>query len=93
MFGRASGIVGSLQALETIKLIIGKGESLAGRLVLFDALTLKFRELKLRKNAHCPMWERTGRFMSSSITTNFAEYAAKRNRKAIYTCRKSARAN
>ena len=49
------GIIGSLQALETIKLIIGRGESLAGRLVLFDALALKFRELKLHKNSHCPM--------------------------------------
>ena len=55
VLGVLPGIVGSLQALETIKLIIGKGEPLAGRLVLFDALMLKFRELKLRKNAHCPM--------------------------------------
>jgi len=49
------GIVGSLQALETIKLILERGDSLAGRLVLFDALALKFRELRLRKNLHCPM--------------------------------------
>jgi molybdopterin/thiamine biosynthesis adenylyltransferase/rhodanese-related sulfurtransferase len=55
VLGVLPGIVGSLQALETIKLIIGRGESLAGRLVLFDALSLKFRELKLRKNSHCPM--------------------------------------
>ncbi len=55
VLGVLPGIVGSLQALETIKLIIGRGDSLAGRLVLFDALSLKFRELKLRKNAHCPM--------------------------------------
>jgi rhodanese-related sulfurtransferase len=49
------GIIGSLQAMETIKLLIGRGESLVGRLLLFDALALKFRELKLRKNPHCPM--------------------------------------
>ncbi|MGB7434332.1 MAG: molybdopterin-synthase adenylyltransferase MoeB [Candidatus Acidiferrum sp.] len=55
VLGVLPGIIGSLQALETIKLIIGRGESLAGRLVLFDALAMKFRELKLRKSAHCPM--------------------------------------
>jgi adenylyltransferase/sulfurtransferase len=55
VLGVLPGIIGSLQALETIKLIIGRGESLSGRLVLFEALSLKFRELKLRKNAHCPM--------------------------------------
>jgi adenylyltransferase/sulfurtransferase len=55
VLGVLPGIVGSLQAMETIKLILGRGESLAGRLLLFDALALKFRELKLRKNANCPM--------------------------------------
>ena len=55
VLGVLPGIVGSLQALEAIKLILGRGDSLAGRLVLFDALALKFRELKLRKNSHCPM--------------------------------------
>ncbi|HTP68936.1 MAG TPA: molybdopterin-synthase adenylyltransferase MoeB [Dongiaceae bacterium] len=55
VLGVLPGIVGSLQALEAIKLIIGRGESLEGRLVLFDALAMKFRELKLRKNPHCPM--------------------------------------
>jgi sulfur-carrier protein adenylyltransferase/sulfurtransferase len=55
VLGVLPGIIGSLQALETIKLIIGRGESLAGRLVLFDALTFKFRELRLKKNSHCPM--------------------------------------
>jgi sulfur-carrier protein adenylyltransferase/sulfurtransferase len=55
VLGVLPGIVGSLQALETIKLIIGRGESLAGRLVLFDALALRFRELHLRKNSHCPL--------------------------------------
>jgi len=55
VLGVLPGIVGSLQALETIKLIIGRGESLSGRLVLFDALALRFRELHLRKNAHCPV--------------------------------------
>jgi len=55
VLGVLPGIVGSLQALETIKLIIGRGDSLRGRLLLFDALAMKFRELKLRKNNQCPM--------------------------------------
>ena len=55
VLGVLPGIVGSLQALETIKLLLGRGESLVGRLLLFDALALKFRELKLRKNSNCPM--------------------------------------
>ena len=55
VLGVLPGIIGSLQAMETIKLILGRGDSLEGRLVLFDALAMKFRELKLRKNANCPM--------------------------------------
>ncbi len=55
VLGVLPGIIGSLQALETIKLILGRGDSLVGRLLLFDALTMKFRELKLRKNSSCPM--------------------------------------
>ncbi len=55
VLGVLPGIIGSIQALETIKLIIGKGRPLVGRLILFDALSLKFRELKLRKNPDCPI--------------------------------------
>jgi adenylyltransferase/sulfurtransferase len=54
VLGVLPGIVGCIQALETIKLIIGKGEPLVGRLLLFDALRMRFRELKLRKNPECP---------------------------------------
>jgi molybdopterin/thiamine biosynthesis adenylyltransferase/rhodanese-related sulfurtransferase len=54
VLGVLPGIIGSIQALETIKLIIGRGQTLIGRLLLFDALNLKFRELKLRKNPECP---------------------------------------
>jgi sulfur-carrier protein adenylyltransferase/sulfurtransferase len=49
------GLVGVIQATETIKLILGQGESLVGRLLLVDALGMKFRELKLRKNPDCPV--------------------------------------
>jgi len=41
--------------METIKLILGTGEPLVGRLLLFDALAMRFRELKLRKNPACPL--------------------------------------
>lgn len=53
VFGVLPGLVGTIQATEIIKLIIGKGESLASRLMLIDALDMEFRELKLRKNPEC----------------------------------------
>ena len=55
VLGVLPGIVGSIQAMETIKLIIGNGRNLTGRLLLFDALEMGFREFKLRKNPDCPM--------------------------------------
>jgi adenylyltransferase/sulfurtransferase len=55
VLGVLPGIVGTIQANETVKLVIGKGEPLVGRLLLLDALTMKFRELKLRKNPDCPV--------------------------------------
>jgi sulfur-carrier protein adenylyltransferase/sulfurtransferase len=54
VLGILPGLVGVIQATETIKLILGVGDSLAGRLLLVDALGMKFRELKLRKNPDCP---------------------------------------
>jgi len=55
VLGILPGLVGVIQATETIKLILGQGDSLAGRLLLVDALGMKFRELKLRKNPECPV--------------------------------------
>jgi len=55
VLGVLPGIMGCIQAMETIKLILGRGEPLIGRLLLFDALSMKFRELKLRKNPDCPI--------------------------------------
>jgi len=49
-----TGIIGSVQALEAMKLIMGIGESLAGRLLLLDGLTMEWQSMKLRKNVHCP---------------------------------------
>jgi molybdopterin/thiamine biosynthesis adenylyltransferase/rhodanese-related sulfurtransferase len=54
VLGILPGLVGVIQATEVIKLILGKGEPLIGRLLLIDALGMKFRELKLRKNPDCP---------------------------------------
>ncbi len=55
VLGVLPGIVGSLQALEVLKLILGCGEPLIGRLVLFDALEFQFRELRIAKDPHCPV--------------------------------------
>ena len=54
VLGILPGLVGVIQATETIKLILGQGEPLIGRLLLVDALGMNFRELKLRKNPDCP---------------------------------------
>ncbi|MFY9716899.1 MAG: molybdopterin-synthase adenylyltransferase MoeB [Thermoplasmata archaeon] len=53
VLGVLPGVVGVLQATEAIKLVLGIGEPLIGRLLLYDALALRFRELKLRKNPEC----------------------------------------
>src|SRR5271163_1385562 len=54
VLGILPGLVGVIQATEAIKLILGQGDPLIGRLLLVDALGMKFRELKLRKNPECP---------------------------------------
>lgn len=55
VLGILPGIVGIVQATEAIKLILGKGEPLIGRLLLYDALEMSFRELKIRKDPSCPV--------------------------------------
>jgi len=55
VLGILPGLVGVIQATEVIKLILGKGSPLIGRLLLVDALGMRFRELKLRKNPQCPV--------------------------------------
>jgi adenylyltransferase/sulfurtransferase len=55
VLGILPGLVGVIQASEVIKLILGRGQSLAGRLLLIDALAMKFREVKLRRNPECPV--------------------------------------
>jgi sulfur-carrier protein adenylyltransferase/sulfurtransferase len=55
VLGVLPGLIGMIQATETIKRIAGIGESLAGRLLVFDALEMRFRELRLRKDPACPV--------------------------------------
>ena len=55
VLGVLPGIVGTIQATEILKLALGKGSSLVGRLLLFNALDMKFRELKLRRDPQCPV--------------------------------------
>lgn len=55
VLGILPGMIGVMQATEAIKLILGKGEPLIGRLLLYDALQMKFRELKIRKDPSCPV--------------------------------------
>jgi molybdopterin/thiamine biosynthesis adenylyltransferase/rhodanese-related sulfurtransferase/molybdopterin converting factor small subunit len=55
VLGILPGTVGLIQATETVKLILGIGEPLVGRLLLYDALAMRFRELKLRRNPECPV--------------------------------------
>jgi adenylyltransferase/sulfurtransferase len=49
------GVIGVIQATETIKLIVGKGEPLIGRLLMYDSLTMRFREVHLRRDPACPL--------------------------------------
>jgi adenylyltransferase/sulfurtransferase len=55
VLGILPGLLGVIQATEVIKLILGSGEPLIGRLLLVDALAMRFRELRLRKNPECPV--------------------------------------
>jgi adenylyltransferase/sulfurtransferase len=55
VLGILPGTIGLIQATEAVKLILGIGEPLVGRLMLYDALGMRFRELKLRKNPECPV--------------------------------------
>ena len=55
VLGALTGVVGSIQATEALKLILGIGESLSSRLLLIDALSLTFREVRLKRNRDCPL--------------------------------------
>ena len=55
MLGILPGLVGTIQATETVKLILGIGQTLAGRFLIYDAMRMRFRELTLRKDPDCPV--------------------------------------
>jgi sulfur-carrier protein adenylyltransferase/sulfurtransferase len=79
VLGVLPGIVGAIQAAETLKLILGKGEHLIGRLLLFDALAMRFRELKLRKNPECPA---CGAHPTITKLIDYAEFCGVRGEEA-----------
>jgi adenylyltransferase/sulfurtransferase len=55
VLGVLPGVIGVIQATETIKLLIGQGEPLVGRLLLYDALAMRFREIRVRRDPDCPL--------------------------------------
>jgi sulfur-carrier protein adenylyltransferase/sulfurtransferase len=55
VLGILPGLIGCIQATEAVKLILGRGEPLVGRLLLYDALAMRFQEFKVRRNPHCPL--------------------------------------
>jgi adenylyltransferase/sulfurtransferase len=79
VLGVLPGIVGAIQAAEALKLIIGKGDPLIGRLLLFDALAMRFRELKLRKNPECPV---CGAHPTVTKLIDYAEFCGIRGEEA-----------
>ncbi len=81
VLGILPGLVGVIQATEVIKLILGKGEPLIGRLLLVDALAMRFREFKLRKNPECPVCGTNPTVTASSITSSSAASSPKQSRK------------
>jgi len=82
VLGVLPGIVGTIQAAEALKLIIGKGDPLIGRLLLLDALAMKFRELKLRKNPDCPV---CGTHPTLKHLIDYAEFCGIRGEEAPST--------
>jgi adenylyltransferase/sulfurtransferase len=65
----ATGVIGAIQATEAIKVLLGLGQTLAGRLLLFDALRMEWREVKLRKDPECPVCGTVGETSSVKSET------------------------
>ena len=79
VLGILPGLVGLIQATEAIKLILGKGEPLIGRLLLVDALAMRFRELRLRKNPDCVV---CGKNPSVTKLIDYEEFCGLRGQEA-----------
>jgi molybdopterin/thiamine biosynthesis adenylyltransferase/rhodanese-related sulfurtransferase len=82
VLGVLPGIIGMLQAIETIKLIVGIGEPLVGRLLHFDALKVKFRELNLRRDPECPVCGENPTIFSP---IDYEQFCGARTKEAIPT--------
>ena len=82
VLGVLPGIIGMLQAIETIKLIVGIGEPLVGRLLHFDALKVKFRELNLRRDPECPVCGENPTIFSP---IDYEQFCGVRNEEAMPT--------
>jgi len=76
VLGVMAGIMGLLQANEVIKLVIGKGEPLVGRLLLFEALSTRFTELKVRRDPDCPICGENAPEVPESELGRFPDYEA-----------------
>jgi sulfur-carrier protein adenylyltransferase/sulfurtransferase len=76
VLGVMAGTMGTLQANEVIKLILGKGESLIGRLLLYDALGTRFTELKVRRDPDCPICGEQAEQIPASEMGKFPDYDA-----------------
>ena len=79
VLGVLPGIIGAIQAVETLKLILGKGDFLVGRLLQFDALAMRFHEFKLRKDPACPI---CGEKRSITALIDYAEFCGIRGEEA-----------
>ncbi len=60
MLGPVAGVIGAIQAVEAVKLLVGAGEPLGGRLLVFDALAMDWRSLALRRDPACPVCAQPG---------------------------------
>ena len=81
VLGILPGIIGLIQATETVKLILGIGEPLVGRLLLYDALGMRFRELKLRRESGIARFAATIPPFASSSTTSNSAVSARQHRR------------
>jgi molybdopterin/thiamine biosynthesis adenylyltransferase len=76
VLGVMSGIMGLLQANEVVKLVTGIGEPLVGRLLLFEALSTTFTELKVRRDPQCPVCGKDAAEIPESELGKFPDYEA-----------------
>jgi molybdopterin/thiamine biosynthesis adenylyltransferase len=76
VLGVLPGVMGLLQAVEVVKLVTGAGEPLIGRLLLYDALSTNFTELKVRRDPECPICSRDPGSISEDEMGQFPDYEA-----------------